>query len=63
MAKKKPDPHPMSDHQARAKSIRYAARCSLGCRQGCLCAYCGAKRGAFVAGWRAYRMAARRGDR
>lgn len=61
--KRKPNPHPQSDHQARAKSINYAARVSFGCHRGCLCAYCYAKRMAFVAGWRACRVAGRKGKR
>ena len=60
----KPNPHPQSPSQARAKSITYAARESvLNHAGGCGCAVCSTRRVAYVAGWTACRVAGRKGKR
>ena len=59
------NPYPQSDHQARAKSITYAFRnaMALDCVRGCQCPLCVARRIAYVAGWKACRVAGRKGKK
>lgn len=62
--KRKPNPHPQSPSQARAKSIAFVARESItNHNSGCLCDVCVLRRIAYVAGWRACRVAGRKGKR
>lgn len=59
---KTPNPHPQSPSQSRAKSVAFAARESvLGHAGACGCAVCVVRRFAFVAGWRACKVAGRKG--
>jgi disulfide bond formation protein DsbB len=63
---KKPNPYPQSDHVVRAKSITYAAlqgECYFDGERGCPCTLCVARRIAYVAGWKACRVAGRKGKR